>query len=70
MVNQSSPAVPAVSCHVPSASPSGWIGQAARRNGHLSTTPSSLSSPESGQLRIRVQLFAEWLRANNVGNVP
>jgi hypothetical protein len=29
-----------------------------------------LEQDASGQLRIRVQLFAEWLRANNVGNVP
>jgi hypothetical protein len=29
-----------------------------------------LEQDASGRLRIRVQLFAEWLRANNVGNVP
>jgi hypothetical protein len=29
-----------------------------------------LEQDARGQLRIRVQLFAEWLRANNVGNVP
>jgi hypothetical protein len=29
-----------------------------------------LEQDASAQLRIRVQLFAEWLRANNVGNMP
>jgi hypothetical protein len=29
-----------------------------------------LEQNASGRLRIRVQLFAEWLRANNVGTMP
>ena len=97
MSDQSFPVVPSVSCHVPSESPAGWMGQAAvprEKYTELLTRVAlmpSITSREvgqedavlvrdlfarevleqdaSGRLSIRVRLFAEWLRANSIGNV-